>query len=307
MAKKSVQSNQSQSEIRLTKEQVLGRMAEGLYLQYPEQWVPDSTGYVLDEWQKRLIRNLFIGGNQKPGSTIMDWGPGKKARLSCKACHGSGKSFMAGIVTHFFLCNYIRSIVCITGITGKQTSKQIWGYVSEIWNRSVFKEDLDLFGTTMRVVPAPKSWYATWVTSKEPRSIEGFHGPEDSKNLLWIVEESKGVADAVFEAIQGALSAEHNYWYISSTCGTAHGFFFDTFYSKKEEWENISVPYYESTRISAEQVRKWEKAWEGKDSSRFRARALAEFPEEDDKVIVPQSWFQRAIVYQEDDDLGEAA
>lgn len=188
--------------------------------------------------------------------------------------------------------------------TGKQTRSQLWNYVSAIWHRSVFKDDIDWFRTTMSFKAAPGEWFATWLTSKEPKSIEGFHGPDDGKNLLWIVEESKGVADAVFEAIQGALSAEHNYWYISSTCGTATGFFFDTFHSKRELWENISVPYYESSRISPEQVKKWEKTW-GKESSIFKARVMAEFPEEDEKIICPLSWYERAIVHS--DDMEDAA
>lgn len=185
--------------------------------------------------------------------------------------------------------------------TGKQTRSQVWSVIAQIWNRSVFKDDLDWFRTKMAFKASPEEWFAIWLTSKEPKSIEGFHGPDEGKNLLWIIEESKGVEDKVFEAIQGALSCEQNYWYISSTCGIAHGFFFDTFHSQKELWENVSVPYYESSRISPEQVRIWKKTW-GEDSSIFRARVMAEFPEESDKIIVPNSWYLRAVVRNDDDD-----
>lgn len=305
MPKKSTPFSQDPHDVRLTKEQVMGRMAEGVYWEYPEQWVPDATGYILDPWQKELMRKLFIGSSAPKGASMMSWGGEKKARLSCKASHGSGKTLMSAVLTHFFLCNFFPSRVAITGPTGKQTRAQVWNYISAIWNRSVFKEEMDWYRTTMTFKISPGEWFATWLTSKEPKSIEGFHGPDEGKNLLWIVEESKGVADAVFEAIQGALSHEHNYWYISSTCGTASGFFFDTFHSKKELWENVSVPYTESSRISLEQVKKWEKTW-GRDSSIFKARVLAEFPEEDEKCICPTSWYQRAVI-REDDDLEDAA
>lgn len=306
MAKKSVSFSQDPHEVRLTKEQVLGRMAEGLYLEFPEQWVPDATGYTLDPWQNNLIRTLFLGNEAVSGDTILDWKEEKKARLSCKASHGAGKSFLAGILTNMFMGLYVPSRVAITGPTGKQTRAQVWNYISAVWNRSVFKEDIDWYRTTMSYKINPGEWFATWLTSKEPKSIEGFHGPENGENLLWIVEESKGVADGVFEAIQGALSAKNNYWYISSTCGTAHGFFFDTFHSKKELWDNVSVPYHDSTRISLQQVKKWEKTW-GRDSSIFKARVLAEFPDESDKIICPLSWYERAIVRDDDDELDEVA
>ena len=300
------------AKVRLSKMEVIRRMAEGLYLEFPEQWVPDATGYVLDEWQKNIIRKLFIGNNPPPGADIFSWYPEKKARLSLRAAHSCGKTFMASILTHFFLCNYLPSRVAITGPTGKQTKSQVWNYIQTVWSRSVFRDDIEMYGTTMKFRESPAEWFATWLTSKEPRSIEGFHGPNDGENLLWIVEESKTVADAVFEAIQGALSNEHCYWYISSTCGSASGFFFDTFHSKQSLWENTKVTYKDSSRISLDQIRKWEQSW-GRDSSIFKARALAEFPEEDDKILVPLSWCERAIrqpqndedIY--DEDIQEAA
>lgn len=282
------------SSVRLTKDQVLQRTVEGLYYEFPEQWVPDAIGYTLDEWQKRTIRKLFIGGNAKPEHSTLDWGQHKKARISVRAAHGCGKTFLSAIITHLFLGIYTPSIVTITGPTGKQTSRQLWQYVTTVWSQSVFKDDIDMFGTTMKFKAAPSRWFATWVTSKDPKTVEGFHGPVEGENLLWIVEEAKGPVSGVFEAIQGALSHKHNYWYISSTCGTASGFFFDTFHSKAHVWDNEKVPYYESSRISPDQVKKWEQSW-GRDSSIFRARVLAEFPEEDDHILVPLSWCERAI------------
>jgi hypothetical protein len=279
--------------VRLTKDEVIYNMTQGVYANDPAQWVPDATGYVLDEWQKRVFRKLFkVDG---------------KGRMSVAASHGAGKTLIAGLLTHYFLCNFIPSKVAITGPTGKQTRAQVWSYISAVWNRSVFKEDISWYRTKMAMKIAEEEWFATWLTSKEPKSIEGFHGPDDGKNLLWIVEESKGVADGVFEAIQGALSHLHNYWYISSTCGVASGFFFDTHNLKRAEWETERVPYTESSRISIEQVKKWAATW-GRDSPIFRARVMAEFPEEDEKIIVPLVWYDRAIERRDEpDELEEAA
>lgn len=286
--------NRSQS-VRLKKEEVIERLSMGVYAKDPAQFTPDSTGYVLDEWQKRAICKLFK--------------PGGKAKLAIAASHGVGKTFMTAIILHHFLWNFIRSKVAITGPTGKQTKAQVWTYVSEVHSRSVFKEDMIWQKTKVGVKASPEMWMATWLTSKEPKSIEGFHGPEEGENLLWAVEESKGVADAVFEAILGALSHKNNYLYISSTCGKASGFFYNCFHSKKDEWETEQIPYTESSRISTEKVEKWAKTW-GRNSSIFRARVLAQFPEEDDKIIVPLSWCERALELEEDDgddDMDEAA
>ena len=293
--------------VKLTKDEVLGRWAEGIYAAYPEQYVPDTLGYVLDDWQKRAIRKLLIGSNAPEGADIYSWFPEKKARLSARAGHGLGKSFLSGVLAHTFLGLYVPSIVVCTGPTGKQTSRQLWQYITTCHSRSIFRDDIEMFGTTMKYRPNPSQWFATWLTSKEPKSVEGFHGPDEGKNILWVVEEAKGVADAVFEAIQGALSHEHNYWYMSSTCGTASGFFFDSFYSKQSGWENEKATYKDSTRVSIDQVNKWAQQW-GRESSIFQARVMAEFPSEDDKILVPLSWCERAIRQpQREDEFDEAA
>ena len=190
--------------------------------------------------------------------------------------------------------------------TGKQTKSQVWSYISEIWHRSIFKDEMDWHKMKMSVKARPEQWFATWLTSKEPKSIEGFHGPKDGENLLWVVEEGKGVADAVYEALQGALSHDNNFLYTSSTCGRASGFFYDCFHTKRDEWELEQIPYTESSRISPDKVRKWEKTW-GRDSSIFKARILAQFPEEDDKIIVPLPWCERAVEYEDDDEDFEDA
>ena len=271
---------------RLTKLDVIKRMQAGIYMADPAQWVPDALGLELDEWQKMSMRLLFKGG---------------KNRLAVAACHGSGKSMMSAVITHFFLFNFVPSKVIASGPTGKQTRSQFWSYTNDMWNRSVFKDDIFWFKTKMAVKGAEEQWNASWLTSKEPRTIEGFHGPKEGKNLLWIIEEAKGVADPVFEAIQGALSHEDNYMYISSTCGGPRGYFYRCFYDKRALWNTQRIPYTESSRISPEQVQKWKDQW-GENSPIFRARAMAEFPDESDNVLVPLSFLERAVVPADDDD-----
>ncbi len=184
--------------------------------------------------------------------------------------------------------------------TGKQTRSQAWSYLENVWSRSVFKDDIAWYKTKMYIRGADESIFALWLTSKEPKSIEGFHGPADGRNLLWIVEEAKGVEDPVFEAIQGALSHKDNYLYISSTCGGPRGYFFRCFHDKRALWHTMKVPYTESTRISPEQVQKWKDQW-GEFSPIFRARAMAEFPDESDNVLVPLSFLERAVVPVDDE------
>lgn len=180
--------------------------------------------------------------------------------------------------------------------TGKQTRSQFWSYMSDIWQKSIFKDQIQWQKTKMYVKGEQneENWFALWVTSKEPKTIEGFHGPVEGRNLLWIVEEAKTVHNGVFEALAGALSHDDNYLYISSTCGTARGTFFDTHHSLRHMWETEHIPSTESSRVTAEKIELWKLQW-GEDSPVYRARVLAEFPEDDDMSVAPISWLERSV------------
>ena len=74
-------------EKRMSKEEVVERLVAGLYIKNHELLAKDAFGYDLDPWQKRGIRKLFLG---------------PKKKLSVVACHGSGKSFLSGLIVNMF-------------------------------------------------------------------------------------------------------------------------------------------------------------------------------------------------------------
>ncbi len=74
----------------------------------PAQWVPDALGMDLDEWQKNAMRLLFKGG---------------KNRLAVAASHGTGKSILTAIITHFFMMNFLPSKTIITGPCVEENEK----------------------------------------------------------------------------------------------------------------------------------------------------------------------------------------
>lgn len=186
--------------------------------------------------------------------------------------------------------------------TGKQTRSQFWSYVCMAAQNSVFADDIECLATRVFVKgKSAEEWKILWVTSKEPRTIEGFH----SENLLWIVEEAKAVGDPVFESLSGALSQENNFLYVSSTCGPPRGHFFDSHTRLRHLYDTAHVPSTESSRVSPEKIQLWKEQW-GEDSPVYRARVLAEFPEEDDSAVASLSWLLRAIENPNEDEI-EAA
>lgn len=272
----------------LTKAEVMKHWGNGLYEVHPELWIPHAIGETLDPWQERVVRQLFLG---------------EKHKVSVRAGHGSGKTWLSSRLASQFLMTHTPSLIIVTGPTGKQTRNQFWSYLTTGIQRSVFRADIECLATRVFIKgDSAEEWKVVWVTSKEPKTIEGFH----HENLLWIVEEAKAVADPVFESLSGALSQEGNFLYISSTCGPPRGHFFDSHTRLRHLYDTAHVPSTESSRVSPAKIQLWKEQW-GEDSPIFRARVLAEFPEEDDSAIASLSWLTRAIEKGYDDNDLEAA
>lgn len=190
--------------------------------------------------------------------------------------------------------------------TGKQTRTQFWSYLNDAWNDSVFKDDIEWQRTKMfvRGEENEENWFATWVSSKNPKNMEGYHGPlGNGRNLLWIIEEAKGVQDAAFEALSGALSGEDNFLYISSTCGSPTGHFYKSHMTLKNLYETEHIPSTESPRVSEKQIDIWRSQYGGEDSPIFQARVMANFPDDDEFAVVSLQQLEKAV--EGDDDYGD--
>lgn len=291
---KKTQATQQVVEYPLPKSQVLRNLAEGMYLEKPSLFPRDAMGVFPDDWQAEVLDCFRLGS--------------PVTRVSVAAGHTVGKTFLASLLAHAFMGIYAPSRVIVSGPTGKQTRLQFWAGLNSLWHRSVFMEDMQWQKTKMfvRGKRNEEEWYTAWVSSsKDSKTIEGFHGPLDGKNLLWIIEEAKAVSDNVFESLAGALSNENCFLYISSTCGAPHGHFYMSQTTLKDQYKTLQIPSTMCPRVPERKIREWEKLW-GKDSPIFRARVMAEFPDEETNCIANLAWIERAIE-KEIDDFDEAA
>lgn len=258
-------------------QQILERAHEGIYLADPVLAAKDMLRAELDPWQERVIRKLLLG---------------EKKRVSVRAGHATGKTHLSGLITNLFIDLYAPCTILATGPTGRQVRSQFWNYVGKIWQNNFLKDSIEWQKTKMFVKGQDQDWFAMWMSSsKDHKHIEGYH----AENLLWIIEEAKGVNDVVFEAVQGALSRPNNFLYISSTCGPAKGYFYETHSSRLDMWDVEHVPSWTSPRVDPEKLERWKKEW-GEDSPIYQARVAAEFPEEDEYSICPLSWLQDSVI-----------
>lgn len=148
-------------------------------------------------------------------------------RVAVKSCHGFGKTCMAALS----MLDYIqihqeqgeRVNVITTAPTKRQVQKLLWKEV-RTWATPKIRRELGWQMPPKESVleTDDEQVYAFGFSTDDPGRFEGFHGD----NLFIIIDEGKGVAEEIYESIDGAQFSKILY---ISTPGSPRGRFYETF------------------------------------------------------------------------------
>lgn len=175
-----------------------------------------------------------------------------------------------------------------TAPTFRQVKDLLWSEI-HYWMRradlsKVFWEGgYSLLKTRLELSP---DVFATGESVDDYQKIEGFH----AKNILYVVDEAKGVLDEVFDAIEGALTSGKTTGgrslrlYIS-TPGPCVGKHFRVCSGEERGWRVTHVPCTKSKRVDQEWVRDKKETW-GEDSFLYKTRVLGEFDRRGGDVVI---------------------
>jgi len=223
------------------------------------------------------------------------------ARVTVRAGHGTQKTFTSAHIALWFSYCWRPSKVITTAPTGRQVEKLLWSDIRKAFYYGKGK-DPTYPGRMLTVEwKASPDWFMFGFSSDEPVTAEGFHG----SNMLIIVDEAKGVADEIFEGLEGALGGENARLLLISTAGNPEGEFYNSHSNNLFQAFHFSVEdmvrWYEergepvppgcSTRRWINERRdKW-----GENSIRYRMRVKAEFCESIPDAIVPLEDVERCM------------
>ena len=137
------------------------------------------------------------------------------------------------------------------------------------------------------------------VASDTPAHIEGAH----ADRILYIFDEAKAIADATFDAAEGAFSSAGDprreaLAFAISTPGAPHGRFYDIQRRRAglEPWAIRHVRVEEAVRagqLTAQFVDEHRALW-GETSAVFRNRILGEFAADEEQGVIPLAWIEAA-------------
>lgn len=216
------------------------------------------------------------------------------AEVSVRSCNGSGKTYTAGGMVHWWLMAYEDSVVITTAPTFRQVKELLWREVKSAVYPGMYPSNTVL---DTKIDIGPK-WFALGISSDKPDQFQGFH----SKHLLVIVDEASGVSEDIFQAIDGLNPTK---LVLLGNPMQNSGRFADSF--KQEGVKKISISALESPNITSPnkevvingliQQRDIDRiiAKYGEDSDVYRIRVLGEFPKSDTNTIISVDEVAKAI------------
>lgn len=215
-------------------------------------------------------------------------------RVAIRSGHGIGKTaWLARRIIWWGSTRYPWKVGC-TAPSSSQMYDALWSELAK-WHAKMpdgLRERFEWSSEYFRWSEHPAHSFAVAKTARRetPDALAGMH----SENMLYIVDESPGVDDIIFETARGAMSTRGAKTIMTGNPTRLSGYFYDAFHKNRAHWATMKVSCYESTRTNHKEIDQWKEEY-GEDSNFFRVRALGEFPTAEDDVIIPLHMVESAV------------
>lgn len=203
-------------------------------------------------------------------------------KISVASGHGIGKSAQVGMLTNWALSTCEDCKVMITANTADQlrtkTSPEIGKWTRLSITSSWF--DVQTFSIASKDKQHEREWRANLVTWSE-HNTEAFAGlHNEGKRILLIFDEASGIADAVWEVADGALTDEQTeiIWIVFGNPSRSTGMFRETFRKYKKRWKQMQIDSRDVEGTNIEYLNQLV-ADHGVDSNRVKVRVRGLFPD----------------------------
>jgi phage terminase large subunit len=230
-------------------------------------------------------------------------------KTAVKACHASGKTFVAAIAVLWWLITRPNGIVVTTAPTWLQVERVLWGEIHSAIARAAYKFPRPS-ATKLEIEP---NRYAIGISTNETVRLQGFHG-----DVLIIIDEAPGVSPEIYEAIAGILAGGDCRILALGNPVIASGPFYDAFTENRENWNLITIsafdtpnlagltpeslqelpdreldlnpyPYLTTRRWVKEKYKEW-----GPNHPLWESRVLGNFPTQSEDALFALTWLEQA-------------
>lgn len=256
------------------------------YIDHPIEFIHDVFHVDPEPWQADMSREI---AQEEDGGFV-----------AIAAGSGVGKTFWLSKLIYWFLTTR-RGVVPCTAPTEHQLYDILWKELKKDWDSSPLLQQIFTWTQTKLFVNGyVATWYAvarTATVSKGGKVLEGLQGFHD-ENLMFIIDEASGVADAAMAAVDGALTAHNAKVIMTSNPTRISGRFYNAFTRSRKElggpWFCMNVDARTSRYVSPKYV-KMMLHEHGEDSPVFMAKVSGQFPNQEEMALISLSDIRAAI------------
>ena len=253
------------------------------YYDHPPAFVREIMGAVPDDWEGDSLMELV-----------------NDHFLAIKSGSGVGKTTLMSWAIEWFLFTRPFSKVPCTAPSSHQLFDILWSKLYKWLGKShILRNFFEWTQTKLAVKGHEPNWFAVARTSRVQSGsevAEGLQGFHDEKNLLFVLDEASGIPDAVYPAVEGALTGEGCYALLTGNPTRTTGFFHDIFRVREmaKFYRHRTVSCYDSPRVSKRYIEMMEARY-GKEHPVFQIKVLGEFPTADESLLVPPDYLDTMI------------
>src|SRR6266571_7705036 len=214
-------------------------------------------------------------------------------RVAVRSGHGVGKTAIdAWAALWWLLTRPFSRVLVLAPEFARQVRAIVFSEIRRWARRARVPLPVEVLANRVRVAGHGEEWSATGMSAAgESDRLEGFHAPG---GVLLICDETKGIPQDSFDAVQGALSGlEDSRLLVTSVPGGAGAGPFWKACQDARRWRIHHVPATDSSLVSPEWVSDRAVDW-GVGSPLYTCRVLGEFADAGEGVLYPLSLLEAA-------------
>lgn len=170
----------------------------------------------------------------------------RSSKTAVKACHSSGKTYVAALAVLWFLARYDEAIIVTTAPTAKQVEKMLWGDIHSALARSKYPFPVPTL-TELKFGPKRYAMGFTTSVTKQDEGVkfQGFH----AEHMLVILDEAPGIDPKIWDAIEGARAGGDVRVLALGNPTIASGTFHEAFHTGRDSWETFSISAFDTPNL----------------------------------------------------------
>lgn len=271
------------------------------YRENPFAFVQEQLGISCESWEEDIPPKNWDGSYYPIWSKQREILQAlvKHRKVAVRSGHGLGKSFIAAICV-LYLTYVWRGLGVTTAPTFRQVEKVLWGEIHYLFNNAGGTNKLGgiLKKTALEL---GDKWFVEGFSTRDPKAaITGFH----EENVFAVVDEAGGVAQEVFDAIEGILTSANSFILLIGNPIEAGGPFEDAFRDNSDFykihlscWDCPNVRHKKNIYpklVSYQWPQEKKERW-GEESNLYRVRVDGNFPVEGKDSLIPIKYIDLAL------------